>query len=412
MTIQIDRTKLVAHLHGLAVAGYPVIAVPTDILGLPSRPVSIALRLFMALMAFFIVYVALKQKAYYKGKFWQVFALFVILLTMRLVWDILIVHVHGLYYKPAEYFADLFIISLAPAIGTFAIPNLDRPFIKIPFIYAGLGCVLQFASNTVLHRPTYIGRMNSDVFDSISLGHLGASTCLMAAWILLAKKHDHQISRRLAGFGLFISLLVVFTAASRGPLVSMGASALLFTLFWFRGRARMLGVTYLAGFLVMLVGFAFVAEDVLGYKMMERISGQANGEETVEARKSYTKTAFRDYKEFPVAGKSITLVKDEMYPHNLFIEAFMATGTVGGLLFLLMTAWALLSSVRLLMIDSHHAWVGLLCVQRMVGALFSGNLVLWPHMYVLISATIALWYFEQRRLKPATVLALGAPIQA
>jgi len=78
-----------------------------------------------------------------------------------------------------------------------------------------------------------------------------------------------------------------------------------------------------------------------------------------------------------------------MYPHNTFLESFMAVGVVGGLAYTFFHLGALRAAWRLIVSRPEHAWVAILCVQYTIGASFSGALWDWSMLWSLLAAVVA-----------------------
>jgi O-antigen ligase len=80
------------------------------------------------------------------------------------------------------------------------------------------------------------------------------------------------------------------------------------------------------------------------------------------------------------------------YPHNVIVEAFMATGTFGGTAFLLLVLIALYRAIRMIRLDPIMAWVPICFLQQLIGAMFSGglysNVPLWGMMGIMLGSDL------------------------
>ena len=77
------------------------------------------------------------------------------------------------------------------------------------------------------------------------------------------------------------------------------------------------------------------------------------------------------------------------YPHNTFLESFMAIGALGGLCYAAFHLIALWRALLVVVARPGAAWVGILCVQYTVGALLSGSLYTSNTMWALLAAVVA-----------------------
>jgi O-antigen ligase len=76
------------------------------------------------------------------------------------------------------------------------------------------------------------------------------------------------------------------------------------------------------------------------------------------------------------------------YPHNAFVEAFMATGAFGGTVFALLVLTAIYRAISLIRRHPAMAWVPICFFQQLIGAMFSGGLygnpLLWGMMAIML----------------------------
>ena len=78
------------------------------------------------------------------------------------------------------------------------------------------------------------------------------------------------------------------------------------------------------------------------------------------------------------------------YPHNLIVEAFMATGLLGGLIFLYLN-FRVLQLVHL-MKDTEKFWLGLLFIQFFIFSMFSGNLYTSFFYWIFLTLVLVVNY--------------------
>jgi O-antigen ligase len=90
------------------------------------------------------------------------------------------------------------------------------------------------------------------------------------------------------------------------------------------------------------------------------------------SRSRVTRAAITQFMENPIFGSGMAEQETGDYPHNLWIEAFMATGVVGGVAMLVVTLKALKACMLVIKTQRQGAWVGLIFLQYLVAGLFSG----------------------------------------
>ena len=95
--------------------------------------------------------------------------------------------------------------------------------------------------------------------------------------------------------------------------------------------------------------------------------------ESVDSRERMFASAWQQFLEKPILGSALLEETSGFYPHNLVLEAFMATGIIGGCAYLLLIALMLNASIRLLIKADGYEWLALLAIMYLVGAQFSGS---------------------------------------
>ena len=117
--------------------------------------------------------------------------------------------------------------------------------------------------------------------------------------------------------------------------------------------------------------------------------------------------------EYPLSGSAIEVATYRYYPHNAILEFAMATGLAGGVLFLVAMLHAAVRTI--LRVRERHAAApfGLLFVQALAGAQFSGALFssanLWITAAIVCAATPASAFASRsgqtRSARPAALTA-------
>ena len=184
-------------------------------------------------------------------------------------------------------------------------------------------------------------------------------------------------------------------ASSRGALV---AAVLLLPVVVYLGLRRRLPFAFAIGICVVLF---FVVSAAAAYLTqngtdVKRLLGSAEAysvsNSSVYERQYLARDAWHEYLQHPVLGSSIVERRSLAYPHNCVIEAFMATGTFGGAIFVLMVLMAIYRAIILTRIDVAMSWIPLCFFQQLVGAMFSGglygNAALWGMMAIVLGVDL------------------------
>ena len=159
-------------------------------------------------------------------------------------------------------------------------------------------------------------------------------------------------------------------------LSSFVASCLLWCSLGLRRGSRLLAIGIcVVLFFVVSAAAAYLTQNGTDVK---RLLGSAEAysvsNSSVYERQYLARDAWHEYLQHPVLGSSIVERRSLAYPHNCVIEAFMATGTFGGAIFVLMVLMATYRAIILTRIDVAMSWIPLCFFQQLIGAMFSGGL--------------------------------------
>jgi O-antigen ligase len=126
----------------------------------------------------------------------------------------------------------------------------------------------------------------------------------------------------------------------------------------------------------------------LGSNIDQRIAATVERTESgKESRLDLWQSAWEDFLDHPLTGRAME-GRYDIYPHNLLIESFMATGMFGGGAFL----WALLlglrAAFRLIGRSSEYGWIGFLFIQMTVYGCFSGSLWSLSGFWYMLAAVL------------------------
>ncbi|MBM4258951.1 MAG: hypothetical protein FJ147_24005 [Deltaproteobacteria bacterium] len=106
-----------------------------------------------------------------------------------------------------------------------------------------------------------------------------------------------------------------------------------------------------------------------------------------ESRLDLWQSAWEDFLDHPLAGRAME-GRYDIYPHNLLVESFMATGMFGGGAFLWLLLLGLRAALRLIWRSHEHGWIGLLFIQMTVYGCFSGSLWSLSGFWYMLAAVL------------------------
>jgi hypothetical protein len=294
----------------------------------------------------------------------------------------------ALIQTPENYAQFWFLISLLPALNfLFLDRTKSERYLFIAWLmhaFMGVAILLLQPSSSSFFVTT--GRLSGEALNPISLGHYAASLAIMSVFIWLRTKKSslllfgqprfRYVYLLTAGIGTVGMLL----SASRGPII---AEVLCLTLILLSTKKLNFGflvtvVVLLGG---MLISLSFVSDSLT--TVSERLFlvsdeiGVGDGAKSEYGRGNLGALALNAIQKYPLIGAGIELPNGYGYPHNLYLESFLAMGIVGGLVFCGLVFYVALKSVQILSYRHPKAewgWLGALFIQYLVNGAFSGSL--------------------------------------
>jgi hypothetical protein len=385
-------------LYGFLVAGYPLVSVLPVFLGIPSRVTSVPFRaLVLGLSLAVATSGAMRSPRFYRGVLWAPLALFFVLYMYRLYMDTTLDPI-ALTMPASEYLTFGLGVTLIPMLPFFLPPEAapSRAALSFALRTAVLASILVLAITVQQFRAgdllaLWAGRVGTETLNPISLGHLGASVVILATYCLVWDPPANAPSRILLLGALMLGLITTAVAASRGPMLAGVAALAALWLLPLRRRTRAVMLAVTVTLVLFGIGLAVRAEDELGIPLVSRVTAlaEARADVTVGLRITFIQDAWSQFMEHPILGSALEERNSMGYPHNIHVEAFMATGLFGGLSLLTLTVAGLWASIRLLRRDPGKGWIALMYVQSLVGAATSGSIVGSASFYAFLAAVVS-----------------------
>ncbi len=238
--------------------------------------------------------------------------------------------------------------------------------------------------------------MGNDILNHIGYGHMGLTAMILGLFVLLeiGRVRRGWTLRLLAAATVCCGAFSILAASSRGALV---AAVLLLPIVVYLGLRR--GSKLLAiGICVVLFFMTSAAAAYLTRKGTDvwRLLGSAEAysvsNSSVYERQNLARDAWHEYLQNAILGSSMVERRSLAYPHNCVVEAFMATGTFGGAIFVSMLLMAIYRAIILTRVDVAMSWISLCFFQQLIGAMFSGglygNAALWGMMAIVLGADL------------------------
>lgn len=349
-------------LFVLSMVGYPLLGLVATLANWESTVVSIPFRAFMLLASLGIVAQAASRSQWWRHSRWLL--LFWLLYLMRLLWDLLVVGVPGAAEALGVFVAVTALPSMAIGMAAGPGPNEGATAWRL-CIVGGAVCALATAMQAfgwgaaqTLSEEATLGRLAFEAVNSITLGHVAASTLLAVLCLARGQLTPARFSALLAiGMAAGTCLLL---SGSRGPLLALAVCGVAFALATGHWRWLILMALLLVPAVLDSDG-AIWTRIVTGGEddsSLERLVLQAN--------------AISQFIDHPIVGSAFTELELLTYPHNLFIETAMALGMVGLATLLILLSRTLRHGWRSL--RGANPLIALLFLQYFIAAQFSGSI--------------------------------------
>lgn len=379
-----DATRpslLLAALYVLTLVGFPLASTVPAILRLDSQLATIPYRVLVVGLALAVIYgwwvrgtrVCCNVAVLASLTLWS-------LLLARMAYDTLVAPLPGELFMPVS---QLLLLSIGgcflPALAALEAPNertldLARRGVEVlgaiamvAILYVGLRGVMQ---GSILYR------LATPVLNPISVGHLGVSVMAVTLCGFATSGHIARLLRTLL---VVLSVMVVVSTVSRGPIAAALVVALLLAV---RprpsNRAGMAGVVFRLGLigtgLAILAAAVYYLEDAGIIDVVARLSDTLQ-DVASQDRALMLVGAWQQFTEHPFLGSAFVERRFMENPHNIVAESMMATGVVGLGLLLASISASVVAAFKVLFGPGSRAWVGLIYLQYLIHCLLSGSLL-------------------------------------
>lgn len=389
------RTSFKTHIEQnfiiLVTVGFLVSSMLPTIIG-GGDSINVLYRAVVAASSVFVILVNLLKKKVGSG-FVLVFS-FLFIFLIRVFYDLYLRESLIMWGdRNATYYMQIllgFVVLPVVALSYINYRNLNFKYI-FSRIYAVLFIML-FISIIARSGSEAHGRDVGDIDIGVLVyGQFGATLSILSLYRIFNAKEKSLKLLYLCGYVL--GFLAIFISASRSPLVALLIVSLLY-IFIKTNKA------YATLLLASISLFLYVTF----YDMMEYLNTVFRSnffsriiyaiEEGKTGREGLVSTGVSEFFDSPFFGSSFLLqtgIAPGIYPHNLIVEAFMATGIIGGMIFVFIIIASVKKSFKLLKINSEVSWISLLYFQYLIFAMFSGSIytsdLFWVYTVLLIGMT-------------------------
>jgi hypothetical protein len=259
-------------------------------------------------------------------------------------------------------------------------------FICTAGMMTGAG-LIALGQNKLENGATYL--IGNGAMNHFQFAHMGLLLLGLGAYKLGCRRYRNRLSMILIIASIPLAVAVLLLADSRSAFV--GAPLVIVAALYGAVRARNLAVM-----VVSIVIAALSVSWLIGYAAYVNLDlakeltiWEYLGGESTYNREAMGTRAIEEFEAHPLLGDEIIEETYGEYPHNILIEAFMATGFFGGFLFLLL--WARGGYVALRFAgDKEYGWLAVVFLEQIALQLSSGSLFVSSDVWAVFAIFVGL----------------------
>lgn len=391
--MKVSSSHVISFVVALSIAGYPVVASSGAILSMVSTPFSVVLRTVILGMSLLIL-LSNARKLKTLSPLSQSLILILVLYGIRLLVETFLKS--SQLGQPIFYYWVWYLgVTVVPTLAILSSSKLNSRTIKtalvICFLYSAVAVAFK-GDTQVLSNGQFVatGRASLESLNPISVGNIGTFLVLAGFWSLFSKDKK---TAKIKFLWLIISLLgtyTIFISASRGPVVAVGAGVVAMIVgLGGKRKFSMLGLIPLI--VVPAMYYNLSLEDALSINFLSRFTGLGGDNDLSSGiRFDLYSIAINNIFRSPILGYGIEIERYQSYPHNFFLEYYMATGLFAGTIALLVLFRVSVASIVVIRHGRLEGLFGVLFISSLVSAQFSGAVYANGTLWVLAAVVINL----------------------
>ena len=373
--------------------------------GYASRIITVPFRMgFLAFSLVLILYGISARSFSRLGALWIPFLIFWFLYFLRIAMDGYLFHV-PLGHPPIEYVQKavgvvfipcfIFLMRLGYRENALAL----KAFWTVHIVCLVFALIFYKDFIGVSYRSLrYSSIDTSTIMSSINLSYIGAVAAVVSFQLLLMEFTYLKRTGRLLFLSvtLFGGMVVIIFASTRSALIAWVFTSVVIIFKSGSKRYKVQQAFIIAGS-ILVIG-------IVSYALMEKMgSGMASRYKTLgrqiaagdsdagSGRLVIYRNAFEQILQEPLLGSGLEERHCRHYPHNHVLEAFMATGFIGGVCFIILCWTALKKSFLILHKNKTYGWIACYFLVFFTRGLFSSSIIdsnLWYSMMAVYSVPI------------------------
>lgn len=232
-----------------------------------------------------------------------------------------------------------------------------------------------------------VSNVRYDANSTINTIMYGQTGCALSLISLFGFVHYKKaLLKILFALTFVVGLLSIAKAGSRSPVVVLALVSIFYMIARLGKVKGLLILSTVVGLILININAIIGLLSSMGSSLAVRLTSMIQDRET-SGRDVIYANVLSIIEESPIFG-SYYLIPSGIgaggYPHNYFLEVFMATGAVGGGIFLALVLYSLFKSYNLIRTQHFSGWIIVLYLQILVYGMFSTGLYTSQDFWILL----------------------------
>ncbi|WKN40440.1 O-antigen ligase family protein [Tunicatimonas pelagia] len=235
-----------------------------------------------------------------------------------------------------------------------------------------------------------VSNVRYDANSTINTIMYGQTGCALSLISLFGFIHYKKATLKiLFALTFVVGLLSIAKAGSRSPVVVLALVSIFYMIARLGKVKGLLILSVFVGLVLINIKAIIGLLSSMGSSLAVRLTSMIQDKET-SGRDVIYANALSIIEESPIFG-SYYLIPSGIgaggYPHNYFLEVFMTTGALGGVIFLALVIYSLFKSYNLIRAQHFSSWIVILYLQILVYGMFSTGLYTSQDFWILLFYT-------------------------
>ena len=231
-----------------------------------------------------------------------------------------------------------------------------------------------------------VSNVRYDANSTINTIMYGQTGCALALISLFGLVHYKKVLLKILFTLTFVvGLLSIAKAGSRSPVVVLALVSIFYMIARLGKVKGLLILSTAVGLILVNINAIIGLLSSMGSSLAVRLTSMIQDRET-SGRDVIYANALSIIEESPIFGSYYLIPKGVGaggYPHNYFLEVFMTTGIVGGVIFVALVLYSLFKSYNLIRAQHFSSWIVVLYLQILVYGMFSTGLYTSQDFWIL-----------------------------